>query len=68
MSGDQIDLYDIEARAKAARIGRWAPHERRIAAEDVPALVARVRRLEAKIERMREASMAPPGWGWDPGQ
>lgn len=50
------ELATIKARAERARIFLWTPHDRRIATEDVPRLVAEVERLRALVPQP-----APPG-------
>ena len=49
VSDDELDLDAIEARADAMRYGKQSRIAMRLAREDVPALVAEVRRLRALV-------------------
>jgi len=48
-----MNLDEIEARANAATFQCWSEAAFTCAREDVPALIARVRELEAECERLR---------------
>lgn len=58
VSGDdrtgELDLDAIEARADAPRDGRWASDALRMMSEDVPRLVAEVRRLRALVGELTD--------------